>query len=207
MSKQAFVAHLVDAAGRQCGRLVSSSSESLASNTPPGYLAILQPPPGEWHYWSAESLSWIDPGGPPSEHHTFDFSAYQWRDQRDVEQSRVHALEAVDQAAGSARLRYITSVPGQAETYTRKESQAREWEALSFAGPPPSFIAAEAEALGRPPQSVAEEVISLADQWSNVIGPAIEAARRKWKVAIEGATTVEAIEAARASAIAELAGL
>lgn len=117
------------------------------------------------------------------------------------------ALSVIDEEAGRARLRYITSVPGQAETYTRKEQQAREWSASGFVGDAPPFIAAEAEALGRTHQSVAEEVIALADQWANVTGPVIEACRRKWKVAIEAATTIEGVTAARDAGMAELAGL
>lgn len=125
----------------------------------------------------------------------------------EVESARMSALYVVDAEAGRARLRYITSVPGQAETYTRKEQQAREWAAAGFAGPAPSFISAEASALGRAPQAVAEEVIGLADQWANVTGPEIEATRRKWKVRIAAAESVDAINALQADAIDDLAGL
>lgn len=127
--------------------------------------------------------------------------------QRALQGRREGALSVVDEEAGRARLRYITSVPGQAETYQRKEQQAREWAASGFVGDAPPFIAAEAAALGRTPQSVAEEVIALADQWANVTGPVIEACRRKWKVAIEAATTIEGVTAARDAGMAELAGL
>lgn len=121
--------------------------------------------------------------------------------------SRSAALSFIDEQAGRARLRYITSVPGQAETYQRKEQQAREWQASGFTGSAPSFIAAEALALKRGAQDVAEEVIGLADQWANVTGPAIEACRRKWKVAVEAATTLSQIDQIRESAKTELAAL
>lgn len=127
--------------------------------------------------------------------------------QRALQGRREGALSVVDEEAGRARLRYITSVPGQAETYTKKEQQAREWHASGFSGQAPSFIAAEAAALGRTPQDVAEEVIGLADLWANVTGPAIEACRRKWKVQINDAPSIAAIETAKAEAIAELAAL
>lgn len=127
--------------------------------------------------------------------------------QRALQGRREGALSVVDEEAGRARLRYITSVPGQAETYTRKEQQARDWAAAGFAGAPPSFIAAEAAALEREPHIVAQEIIDLADYWGDVKGPQIEATRRKWKVRIAAAESVDAINALQADAIDDLAGL
>lgn len=118
------------------------------------------------------------------------------------------SLAAIDTAAGTARLKYITSVPGQSETYQRKEEQARAWQAASFAGDAPSFIAAEATALGINAQTLALQIITLADYWGDMKGPQIEAARRKAKVAIEDAGTDDAaIIAARDAGLAELATL
>lgn len=117
------------------------------------------------------------------------------------------ALDAVDFAAGRARLKYITSVPGQAETYQRKEQQARQWHAAAFEGPPPSFIAAEAEALGVHPLEVANEIIAMADFWSEIKGPQIEACRRKWKVAIEQASSAEQVAQLLEQGQAQMAGL
>lgn len=122
-------------------------------------------------------------------------------------QLRERAYLLVDGAAGQARLRYITSVPGQAETYTRKETQARTWAAAGFTGPAPSFIAAEAAVLGVTPQSVAENVIALADSWENGKGPEIEAARIGGKAAITAATDAAGIESAMQAAIDELDSL
>lgn len=130
-----------------------------------------------------------------------------WEDTRSVADAIASALNRVDQIAGQARLRYITSVPGQAETYAKKEEQARAWASAAFWGAAPSFIAAEAAALGVSAQSVAEEVISLADFWANVKGPQIEATRRKWKVSIEAATTVLQVDQMVESAKAELDAL
>lgn len=120
----------------------------------------------------------------------------------------VDSLATIDTAAGNTRLKYITSVPGQSETYQRKEEQARAWQATSFAGDAPSFIAAEATALSISAQALALQIIALADYWGNVKGPQIEAARRKAKVAIESAGTDDAaIIAARDAGITELASL
>lgn len=130
-----------------------------------------------------------------------------WEDGRDFDEIKRQGLNTVDDLAGAARLRYITSVPGQAETYAKKEQQARVWAAESFAGYAPSFIAAEAQALGVSAQSVALEVIALADFWSNIKGPQIEATRRKWKVAIDSASDPSLIPGLVVSARAELDAL
>lgn len=138
----------------------------------------------------------------PSYGDTWDWQALSWihneqRASEIVATARSDALQGVDDAAGKARLRYITSIPGQSETYQRKEQQARAWAAAEFAGQAPSFIAAEAEALNISAESVAIEVMQLADYWANVKGPQIEATRRKWKVAIEAAgTDLDAIASA-----------
>lgn len=131
----------------------------------------------------------------------------EWVDVTDINASRGVALESVDTMAGQARLRYITSVPGQAETYAKKEQQARDWAAESFAGDAPSFIAAEAQALNVSAQSVALEVIGLAEYWSNIKGPQIEATRRKWKVAIGSAQDVATVDSLVEQARAELEAL
>lgn len=146
----------------------------------------------------------------PSDDHTWDKAAREWVYRSEVKKARLaklsfDALEQIDQAAGTVRLRYITSVPGQAETYQRKEQQAREWKAAGYAGTPPVFVAAEAAALGQDPVDVADYIIETADQWGNFKGPQIEATRRKWKVAIEQAGTDEvAIRLARDSGLVEL---
>ncbi len=148
----------------------------------------------------------------PSKAHTWDYITKQWifsaeKQSEVIIATRNAALNTIDNESGKVRLRYITSVPGQAETYQKKEQQARDWAAASFAGDPPSFIAAEATALGRDPQAVATEVIGLADYWGNIKGPQIEAARRKWKVAIEAATDATQVDSMLASARSELGAL
>ena len=158
-----------------------------------GKVVMRAKPPSPGHAWSWETKSW----------------SYS-QDQSDARifQARLDALAAIDNGAGNARLKYITSVPGQSETYQRKEDQARAYAATGFTGTAPSFIAAEAEALGVGAQAVAEEVIQLADYWGNVKGPEIEACRRKWKVAIDAAGVDHAaIDQACAEGLAEIAQL
>ncbi len=127
--------------------------------------------------WDGESGNWV-PAKP----------------QKSIEELRSDAFQLIDSSAGKARLRYITSIPGQAETYQRKEQQARDWAATDFAGDPPSFIAAEASALEVSPTTVANDVIATADFWVNTKGPQIEACRRKWKVRVEAETDPSQID-------------
>lgn len=150
-----------------------------------GEVALVPESPGPWHRW--------------------DWGVKQWLPQ--LPEAILDALDRVDTAAGRARLSYITDVPGQQATYARKEQQARDWLAAGFAGPAPSFIAAEASALGVQPQLLAQQVLELAEFWAEVKGPEIEAARIKWKAAVRSATTLEAVQAAIDAALAELEAL
>lgn len=146
----------------------------------------------------------------PGDDHDWDIGIKQWvfsqaRQNERLAKLAFDALDQIDQTAGTVRMRYITSVPGQAETYQRKEQQAREWKAAGYAGTPPVFVSFEADALGQDPMDVANYIIATADQWGAFKGPQIEATRRKWKVAIEQAGTDEAaIRAARDAGIADL---
>lgn len=152
-------------------------------------------------------------GSAPSPSHTWSWEHKEWLYDSALQSANtsrllVDSLAAIDTAAGNTRLKYITSVPGQSETYQRKEEQARAWQSASFAGDAPSFIAAEATALAIDAQVLTLQIIALADYWGNVKGPQIEAARRKAKVAIESAGTDDAaIIAARDAGITELASL
>lgn len=152
----------------------------------------MPPQPSPAHEWSGQSLAWVlNPSLMPAA----------------LAEAQATAQAQVDDAAGRARLRYITDVPGQQATYTRKEQQARQWVDSGYAGDAPSFIAAEAEALGETPQHIAQQVITLADFWAYSKGPEIEASRIKWKAAVRGAATLEAVQAALDSALAELEAL
>lgn len=121
-----------------------------------------------------------------------------------LDELRAAGLERVDYLAGKARLRYITDVPGQAETYQTKAAQAREWAATGYAGDAPPFVRAEADRKGIDPVLLAQQIVQLADQWANVKGPEIEAARLYWKGVIEQAQSKEEINAATADAETEI---
>lgn len=149
-------AHGIDERGRYIGLVPLGSPNTVP--TPP-------PEPKGWR-WDADSAEWIE------------------QDPMDALLAR--ALIEIDNAAGEARLRYITAVPGQEVTYFTKAQQAREWLANPLA-PPGAYLQAEADALGITLPEAAQVIVSIADQWMNVLGPAIERERRRGKAAAAAA--------------------
>lgn len=99
----------------------------------------------------------------------------------------------VDDAAGRLRCTFITTVPGQAETYLYKAEEARAWLADNDA--PTHFLAPEAAARGMSVTALADEVLRNEAAWK-VVGGRIEGARVAAKGAIEAAGTIGAIVAA-----------
>ena len=119
---------------------------------------------------------------------------------------RAEALRAVDQAAGAARARYITTAPGQEAVYLLKLEQARAYQAAGYAGAVPELIQAEADALGVTAQEAADLILATAAAWTAKAAQ-IERIRRGRKAEIEAAADAAAIEAARQAALAELAAV
>lgn len=120
------------------------------------------------------------------------------------------ANRQIDEAAGNARQRYITDVPGQQFVYMTKMQEAREY-LQAFANAPAAatpgpHIAALVERSGRTARLVAQEVVRAASVWANNKSPAIEAARMAGKEAIEAATA-DTIDAVLTAAVAELTAL
>ena len=132
-----------------------------------------------------------------------------------LDTAQTAALSAIDAAAGAARARYITTVAGQAETYLRKEDQAR---AYKLAGYPSTstvaypLVLAEAQAIyGSTPTSTqikaaADGIISQADDWM-AKAMEIERVRRVGKIAVSSATSVAAVNAAQDASVAGLAAV
>lgn len=126
-----------------------------------------------------------------------------------VDGARAAAVLAIDGAAETARLRYITPGAGQALTYLEKERDAR---AYAAAGYPSGSLAqypwvdAERQATGQTGREAADTIIATADAW-RAKGAEIDGARRAGKLAVEAAADVPEIEAARDAALAELEGM
>jgi hypothetical protein len=117
----------------------------------------------------------------------------------------------IDEAAGQARLRHITDVPGQQAVYARKREQAAAYLAAVAADPqadplptPGPYIVAEAAALGVTAAELAANVVEIATLWEDTLSPAIEAQRISGKAAVQVAADEAAVLAARDAAIAAL---
>lgn len=118
-----------------------------------------------------------------------------WTRDPELASFKTDASAELDVIAGCARLRYITECAGQEITYIRKEDQARAFLA-NQSGPVPPFIQAELEAMGSTALAAATLIVDTADLWGTTVGPAIEKARRKGKIAVEAATTIDDVQAA-----------
>lgn len=102
------------------------------------------------------------------------------------------ATDAIDSAAGAARARFITTVPGQDITYQIKADQA---DAYVAAGRPADtsaypMLEAEATARGMSVSDLADEVRITRDAWIAKASQ-IEGARMAGKAAIEACTAVD----------------
>lgn len=130
-------------------------------------------------------------------------------------QAQASASTAIDSQAGITRLKYITDMAGQSETYLSKSSDAAAYKAAAY---PSASIAnypmvkAEAKAIyGSSPtvaqyQAAADGIIATQAQWMQ-LAAAIEQQRRAGKIAVGTAATVAAVQAAQQAAITALAAL
>lgn len=137
--------------------------------------------------WSNTAMAWIDP--------------------RTLAGAQAAALVRIDDAAGAARLRYITDVPGQQAVYLRKMEQAQAFAAGGYVGDPPPYVASEAQATGATAQVAADTILAVAAYWDGVLSPAIEEARIGGKRNVESAATVAAVDAATQAAVDALAAI
>jgi hypothetical protein len=123
---------------------------------------------------------------------------------------QAQALEQIDQAAGAARLRYITEVPGQQAVYLSKEAQARQFKAAGYpTGAVPPYVAAEVQAMGEwaTPQQAADAILAIADRWQGELSPRIERERLRGKWAVQAAGTAAAVQTSALAAVQALAAI
>lgn len=122
-----------------------------------------------------------------------------------MDAAREWGRDEIDKAAAVARGRFITLTPGQETTY-----QAKYAEALAFAGGDPAgdpaafpWIAAEAQRAGISLGAAAERIKRKGDQWNQVYGPRIEAARVIAKDRLVNLVEIgQVVQAARAAVAA-----
>jgi hypothetical protein len=91
----------------------------------------------------------------------------------------------IDLGAGAARSFYITDVPGQAQTYERKEAEAKAWTEEADPADFP-FLTAEATARGVPVTTVRAEILG-AVAFLIPLAAQIEAKRMAAKYAVSAA--------------------
>ena len=107
----------------------------------------------------------------------------------------------IDAEAGITRSRYITSVPGQAETYLTKAEQARAFKAAGYvditAYP---FVKARADAYSETARVAADTILGRQAQWL-ALGGVIERERELGKRLVNAATDVSAVAAAKQTAL------
>mgnify|MGYP001171571220 CR=1 FL=1 len=152
--------------------------------------AITQFPtkPSNYHEWDWPSLSWVLPA-------------------RAVSNARTRGAATIDAAAGRARSRYITTVPGQDATYTVKYAEALDYIAAGYPSDlsPYPFIAGESQPNAwMTPTQAATRIATLGGYWREVVGPAIEGARINGKDALDSLTDPAAIDAHVAAVVANL---
>jgi hypothetical protein len=125
------------------------------------------------------------------------------------------AYDAIDTQAGATRSKYITTVPGQSETYVSKAADAAAYKASGYPFTSlASYLWVQAEAVainGVSPTSAqakaaADSILAAQAAWI-ALGAQIEQARRAGSVAVAAAGTVAAVQAAQAAAIAALGAM
>ncbi|WP_374245332.1 hypothetical protein [Zoogloea sp.] len=169
------------------GGLVAGSDESLMLRLVPEGMSVWRydaapPDPQRWRVEAGELVEYQPPRPADTELvvWSWDAEAWRWASSPTPKAVRAAAAEQIDVAAGRARARYITSVPGQDATYTAKYAEAQAYAAAGYpdcvAGFP--YIAGESRPeANRSAREAADRIIAVGDQWNLVIGPQIEATR------------------------------
>lgn len=115
--------------------------------------------------------------------------------QAEIADEEARLLAQIDSEAGAFRTRFITDVPGQAETYLRKQTEAEAY-AADPGGTYP-MLSAEASARNMSIGAVAAEVAATAAAWVQ-LGAAIEGLRMGAKTGVRAASTIAGKRAAAA---------
>lgn len=127
----------------------------------------------------------------------------------DVTACRVWAAEQIDAAAGRARARYLTTVPGQEATYTAKYAQAQAYIAAGYPADtaPYAWIAQESLRTGLTHTQAADRIKATGDIWANLVGPAIEGLRIGGKDGLPSLLTIADVLTHEKSVVAALDSL
>lgn len=123
----------------------------------------------------------------------------------ELEGAKKEAYRIIDEAAGNARKKYITDVPGQAATYLLKAQHADAYKAAGYPADTTNFpmVVAEMSATGMAAIEAANYIIGTRDQWV-MLAAEIEKQRRAGKIAVGSAAGETEITAASNTAVAAL---
>lgn len=155
-----------------------------------------------------EQAAFVLLGPPPSgDGWRWDGAQGAWARRPTLDEAREAALRDIDLAAGQARTRYITEVPGQQATYLAKAEQAATFKGAGYEGEAPAYVKMEAQATGMTTQQAADTILATKAAWETTIGPRIEYLRRSGKIAVTSASTVEDIETTAHKVLADLGGI
>lgn len=125
------------------------------------------------------------------------------------------ANAAIDAQAGATRLKYITDVAGQSETYLSKANDAAAYKAANYPSASIAnypFVQAEGKAInGATPtaaqyQAAADGILATQAQWI-ALAASIEQQRIAGKLAVQAAGTVATVQAAQQAAVNTLAAM
>ena len=164
--------------------------------------------PGDRFYLPGKDLQPVEMPGKPSILHEWGWQSLSWVLPCDALLSaRAQGALAIDDAAGRARSRHITIVPGQGETYTAKYQEALGYIAADYPADltPYPFVAGESQPnTWMTPTQSATRIATIGGYWREILGPAIEAARINGKDALDSLTDPAAIDAHVAAVVANL---
>lgn len=124
-----------------------------------------------------------------------------------LETARIEARSEIDKAAGNARARYITTIPGQQEVYREKFDEAIDYLTNNDDSKYPDedypLLLVETAIRGIDMRSFAEEIINLKKQWVKKMA-SIEDLRLSGKYGVESCETLTEINRLKSTYIHKL---
>lgn len=160
-----------------------------------------------------EGSAFANVGPPPSgPWWRWNFEAQAWRQDVPIDVVKAQAMARIDAAAGAARLRYITEVPGQQATYLDKAAEARDYAAAGYAGEVPPLVQAEVSAYADAgeivtAQEAAESILATSSYWRSTVNPQVERLRLGFKRRVQGSADIAEIDGLTSEAEAALQAL
>ena len=160
---------------------------------------------GKYQGLVPRGTEYLHVNAPPSdEKFTWSFLKNQWEYIESLDEVKQQAILDIDNLAGYTRQRYITSIPGQDAVYAKKLEEAQEYLSTGVVGP---YLTIEAATVNKDVATVANDIVDKATIWSTQIGHQIEGIRRKNKILVQEADTVEKVYMVKAKNLQDLSTL